>query len=301
MPEDQGVNGDAWNDQAAVLLRKFNWIQIGDANIDVTNVQGKKHGLDRMFKYSDGRRGGKDEGVIIEAKRYKTTSFQKDYLQSWIKILDKKINNLKYSEDFQTTYPDFSSITLRIGIIAIWFSDCEEYIRYKSIFKDSFTKIKLPQSKVASSNRIYVLENDQILKLASLATSIDDYNNKHKTELLFYYPTSDKYDNPVSRTNILTVENIFSQFILAECVSEGVENKVVFYFGELTISCFKRLKSALQGYLYIDEDKPLILYLYERSDEYRKIEPEVTKLFSNINFKTVQMNKFSDLPGFLND
>jgi len=97
MAEDQGVNGDLWNDQATKLLEAFKWETIGDSNVDLINDIGEKHGVDRLAIYKESHKSDSNEFVVVEAKRYKTTSFKHDSLDIWVKTLDNKITNLKNS------------------------------------------------------------------------------------------------------------------------------------------------------------------------------------------------------------
>ncbi|MDB5287330.1 MAG: hypothetical protein JWR05_2279 [Mucilaginibacter sp.] len=297
MAEDQGVNGDLWNDQANNLITKFNWESIGDSNIDLPNDNGSVSGVDRLYKYIDSLKTNTLEGVIVEAKRYKTDSFTSGSLQSWIVTLDKKLNNLKNSSELQEKFPDFSNMPLRTGIIMIWFHNVHDYYLYKSTFKKYALNVKLNRKNL-SSNKIYVFENDGILKLASLYISIKELNDKINNRLRFYYPSVDL--NPAKRSEVLNINYMISKFILADFIdNDGVENKVVFYFGGLNIESFQRLKHALISYSYIDNDKPLIIYTYMRDDEeFRKVKIEVIKLFKE-HIELREMELLINLPTFM--
>jgi hypothetical protein len=299
MAEDQGVNGDIWNEEAGALLKLFNWESVGDSNIDIENVEGGKHGIDKMFQYRDSRRGTLKQGVFVEAKRYKTTSFTHAEFQKWLYALDKKIGNLRNAEDLHETYPDISNAILRNGLIVIWFSDIENYGAFRQKFCDSLQKLKTPASTKKESNKIFIWENDQILRLASVIDTIEKYEYKNKRELFLYYPSSERFKNAGERSKVLTLDYIMSRFIFAESVDKGVEYKIVFYFGPLKIEYFKTLKEALLQNDYLVQHKPLLLCLYERDENFRKIKPDVEKLFNGINFEMKDMNRFSDLPEFM--
>ena len=301
MPEDQAVNGDQWNDEAAVLLNKFEWNQIGDSNMDIVDEDGTKRGIDRLFQFNDVRKGNSLTGVFLEAKRYDTNNLQKSALELWIKLLDKKLNKVRNSEDFHDTYPLFGDASLRTGLIVIWFHDIDAYPAFKNKFYEYLENVKISaHGRGDGSNKIYVLHNEEILRLASLAHLIDSFEKENKRALNFYYPSSDRYNKPADRSKVLSLDYMFSKFILAESTTEsGIEHKIVFYFGSLTVNAFRRLKSALQSFGYLDKIKPLTIYTYQRNSEFRKVKTIVENEFSEIQFKLEEMEIFSDLPKFL--
>ncbi len=302
MPEDQGVNGDAWNNEASKLLSLFNWKQIGDANVDVVNSEGKKQGIDRMYKYSDIRKSKSlDQAVFVEAKCYKTTSFKISQLKDWILTLSNKISKSKKSEKFLKTYPDFENCSIKSGLIVLWFSDTEEYHSIRSKLKSDMRNLIIPSGKLEDNQtRIFILDNYDILRLASLAETVEQYKLKNKTEIRYYYPSIDYFvESAASSSDILTLEYMFSQFVLASAKCEGRETYIVFYFGDLSTQSFRRLRSALQKHGYIHIEKPLRIYKYNRDDEFRKIKPDIDAVFSDIDFKLHDMIKFADLPPFM--
>lgn len=301
MPEDQGVNGNFWNDEAAVLLTKLNWKQIGDSNMDIVDEDYIKRGIDRLFQFNDVRKGNALTGVFLEAKRYATTSFQKASLELWIKTLDKKLNKVRNSEGFHETYPLFGNASLRTGLIVIWFHDLEAYPAFKSNLYDYLTSVKLSgYGRNDGSNKIYILHNEDILRIASIINTIETFETVSKREVNFFYPSSDRYNKPADRSKVLSLDYMFSKFILAESLTqEGIEHKIVFYFGALSVNSFRRLKNALQSFGYIDKKKPLTIYSYQRNDSFRKVKQLVEQEFEEIIFKLEEMEIFYDLPKFL--
>jgi len=294
MAEDQG---DIWNDQAINLLTKFQWVTLGDSNVDLPNDDGSKSGVDQLFTYTESLRNPHTEGVIVEAKRYKTTSFSPSALQGWITTLDKKLNNLRTSEELQGKFPVIADIPLRTGVIVLWFHDAIAYQSYKAEVKSFMANIKLGR-KSQSSNKIYVLENDAILKLASLHLSIKELNSQIGDKFKFYYPSVDLH--PAKRSTTLNLNYMMSQFILGDFIDQNsVENRVVFYFGGLNIEDFQRLRHALVSYGYSDSDKPLIIYTYMRDDnEFRKVKTEIPKLFKE-QLELREMELLIHLPTFM--
>ncbi|MDT3401221.1 hypothetical protein [Mucilaginibacter terrae] len=297
MAEDQGVNGDYWNDQATALLTQFNWQKLGDSNIDLPNEEKGKSGVDSLFTYVDSLRKPFTEAVIVEAKRYKTDSFTSSSLQTWITILDRKLTNLKNSEELQEKFPVLKDIPLRTGLIVIWFHNFKEYHNFRSTFETYLAGVKVSR-KNQSSNKIYVLENDAILRLASLHMSIKELDTESGGKFQFYYPSVDLH--PAKRSRTLNLNYMLSKFILGDFADKnGTENKVVFYFGSLNIESFQRLKHALVTFSYLDDDKPLIIYTYLRDDEeFRKVRPDVIKLFKD-HLELREMEILGDLPKFM--
>lgn len=297
MPEDQSYNGDVWNDQAATLLTKFNWIPLGDSNVDLPNDEGKKSGVDRLFTYIDSLRVETTEAVLVEAKRYKSTNFSASSLQTWIRTVDNKLNTLKSSGDLQEKLPVLADVRFRTGVIVVWFHDVDEFYKFRETLTSYKANVKLTR-KAQPSNKIYVLDNEIILRLASMYEQIEQLNSKFDNRFRFYYPSVDLH--PVKRSSVLNLNYMVSKFILGDFSDEnGVENRVVFYFGNLALEDFQRLKHALVSFSYIDDDKPLILYTYQRDDEeFRKIKGELPSLFkTKIDLK--EMELYIHLPTFM--
>jgi hypothetical protein len=306
MPEDQGVNGDMWTEEATRLLLKLGWTKVGDSNVDVKNEEEKKNGLDAMFIYKDPKRNTNiSEGIVLEAKRYLTTSLNISALHEFIITLDKKLTKIKNSGNFQSTFPRIGSAAIQNGLIVLWISDLENFSAFEKIFKEKFPSIKLPfKSNTATPNHIFVLLNSDILRLCSLIDMIEKLNAANKkSPIKFYYPSSDYFNNAVARSETLTIDYIFSKFILAESIIRRTENKFIFYFGELSIQAFERLKSFLLENSFIEKKSPLTIYTYFRNEEFRKIKPDVITLFKKlcITTKIEEMTLYSDLPPFLKE
>lgn len=196
--EEQGVLGTIWNKEATRLLSLFGWNTIGDYDRDVQGKDDKQYGIDALITFKTPLKNNK-QIAILEAKRYETKNFNKSLLQGWIERLDKKLIELRNSENFQERFPDLSECsTLDVGIIAIWFHDTRNYYDFHSKF-------------------------------------------------------------------------IFSDIVLAEARKDKitVEN-IVFYFGKLEIPCFRQLKSLLTFCSFLDTHKPLLLYIYQEDNEFRK-------------------------------
>jgi len=301
MAEDQGVNGDRWNNELTKLLESLGWTTLGDSNMDLPNEREKEHGVDRVFTYLNSFRHGRSEAVIVEAKNYLTTSYKADNIDTWIKTLDNKISNLKNSGSLYEMFPVLETMPFRSGVIAIWFSNVEVYPAFKKDkFLPSLRNVKMNR-KMGDSNLIYVLENDAIMKLASLSMAVSEINRDKLTaeQFQFFYPADNAQ---AARSSTELALNYFTaKFILGEYIdTNSVENKVVFYMGKLDIPSFERLRQALYNVGYLHQKKPLKIYTYEREDSFfRKIEPEIPKLFDEQPVEMREMEAINKIPTFM--
>lgn len=304
MAEDQGVNGAIWNDQMAKLLTRFGWEQVGDSEIDVPTEDDKDRGIDRVFKYLDSRRNAKSERTVYcEAKRYKITNISQSRLDDWIATLNTKLTKTRNSPEFIETYPSLDGTDISSGIITIWFhGSSADYEKFRARFLEMLEAAKLPNAmRSQSPNNIYVIDNYDVLRLASLSVAIEEFERDKATEVKFHYPHSDNFDNPVSRNRVLSLDYMFSKVVLAEALVSGKTELLVFYFGTLSVNAFKRLRSLLGDVGFIDQDKPLTIYRYAEDDDFRKIEPEIRKLFEKIELRLAEMEYFSRLPTFMRE
>lgn len=307
MAEDQGVNGTIWNKEATKLLSYFGWTTIGDYDMDVEGQDEKIYGLDTIIKYSTPLKTN-EQSVILEAKRYETKNFNKSSLQSWIDRLDKKLLELRNSENFMDKFPELQECSVMdTGIIAIWFHDIQNYANFHSKFIDILKEIKTSnRPRKVGMNKIFVIDNSIMLKLCSLNAAIDSYKkenryeeDKHKID--FYYPSNLIEEAPITRQKTLTIEYIFSKVILAEANKDGAKENLVFYFGELKTVAFRLLRSLLAKYSFLEEEKPLTLFIYRENDEFRKIEPDIKRIFEDVSFKIKSMDNPYDLPSSIKD
>jgi len=311
MPEDQGVNGGRWTDEASRLFKKAGWEKIADSNIDVPGVDGHQHGIDALFCYEDGFNPKMKQGVFLEAKRYSVNSFQKKKLNDWVHKLDEKIRKLRASQEFLETYPHITDVKLVNGVLAIWFHDLNLHPEFKDKFIQYLIDVDTPKGRGSKfiNLRLFVIDNEKILRLASLLHTVEQWNkDKGENSLKFYYPSSARFGSPVQETSTLNLEYIFSQFVLAKAKTSKGNNEfevtdVVFYFGRLDVNSFVRLREALLAYDMINQQNSLIIYKYIRqADEFRKIQPDVIKLFEDKYPKNVaikDMETFNDLPTWM--
>ena len=239
--EDQHYNGDIWNREAFALLKMFGWQRIGDYDMDLQGDDGKKMGIDTVVKFNTPLKA-KPQLAILEAKRYQTTSFNKNLLQEWIEKLDKKLLKLRNSAPFVEKFPEVGNCTAAdTGIIAIWFSDTDNYKSFQSKFTDALRQVSIStRDRRAGSNKLYVIDNTRFMRLFALQTAIKEIPDNFS----FLYPTRFIDDEPVTRQQALTIEYIFSDIIFAETKNQGRTTSHIFYFGQLNLDSFRFLKEA---------------------------------------------------------
>jgi hypothetical protein len=298
MAEDQGVNGTIWNKEATALFSLFGWETIGDHDMDVVGEDEKDYGLDSVIKFTTPLKAN-PQSVILEAKRYKTENFNVTKLQSWIDRLDKKLVELRNSDKFIKQFPILQECSsLDIGIIAIWFHDIENYSQFHPKFIDMLQKVKTSnKTRKTGYNRIFVIDNSIILKLCSLYNAIKERQADNSCEMNFYYPPILIDEAPIFRSKTLIIEYVISKIILAE--TKDKKESLVFYFGELETDYFKQLRSLLSKCSFMDKEKAIKLFIYKSHDDFRKIEPDVKKLFSDVTFEIKSMDNLHDLPAYL--
>ena len=309
MPEDQGVNGDRWTKQAAELLRRLGWEKVADSNIDIEGNDGLLHGIDALFKYEDGARLT-TEGVFLEAKNYATTSFNKAKIQDWVTKLDEKIDSLSKSSEFYKDFPAMAETKSRNGLLILWFSDVKKFEDFKPKLEQAMASVVVPRARTSRKpNRLFVLANNDILRLSALVNAVEDWNSKAKgdeNKLRFVYPSN--FKNPVQQRNTLNLEYMYSKFVLARAednISGMIkQSDIVFYFGKHNMDSYKRLRDGLLSMRMIAQNHHFFIYQYNRDKDFRKIQPDVEKLFReqgypDVDFKS--MDQLADLPSWMAD
>lgn len=315
MPEDQGINGDRWTEEASRLLRRLGWEKIADSNIDIEGSDGYMHGIDALFKYVDGFQENVTQGVFLEAKRYSTSSFNGAKLRDWVKHFDEKIQELRMSEPFHRKYPAIQETKPNNGLLVLWFHDLANFGSFIPRFKEALLSVQVPVKRGGSrlGNRLFVLENRGILRLASLIEAVERWNRDARqaegvdTGLKFFYPSSFAQSSPTQEIAVVGLEFAYSKFILARAQQfDGTSIRtvaIVFNFGSLDIDSFKRLKQALLLSNMLHGANDLYIYNYQRDDEFRKIEPDVRNLIKvgTANLYIKPMEIFADLPSWIKE
>lgn len=301
--EDQPYNGDVWNHEIVRLFEKFGWSRIGDYDMDVVGSDDKKMGIDTIVSFDTSLKS-KPQLAILEAKRYKTASFSKFLLQDWLSRLDNKLLKLRNSDKFYDTFPVAGNCTIPdTGIIAIWFSDVENYAQFHSKFQECLCQVSISnRMRKAGMNKIYILDNYRFMRLFALQTAINSIDNNK--DLQFAYSPCYNDNEPFDKRKCLTIECMFSDVIFAEMqiMKNGIQKALsyIFYFGDLNYNSFKVLRSAFSRTAGWDKEKDIVLYVYDADDEFRKIENDIKKgVFSSLNVTIKRMVRNINIPEFL--
>ena len=301
--EDQHYNGDEWNKQIVTLLKLFGWVHIGDYDMDVKGSEGERMGIDGIMQF-DTPLKNRPQIVVVESKRYATTSFNKTLLQDWIIRLDKKLLSLRNSSPFFDTFPVAQECTITdTGIIAIWFHDTDKYKKFIPEFKDILSQISIPtRTRKAGFNKIWVLDNMRLMKLFALQTAIRELS--HRDSFRFVYSPRFCEDKPTERQKVLTIEYLFSDVVFAEqeIKGEGTRKELsyIFYFGDLNYNSFRMVKAAYSKTVNWDKSKEIILYVYNTDEEFRKIEPDIKEnIFSEFNITIKKMQCNNNIPEYI--
>lgn len=299
--EDQHYNGDIWNHEAFALLKKFGWRRIGDYDMDVLGSDGKKMGIDTIVEFETPLKA-KPQLAILEAKCYKTTSFNKSLLQEWIEKLDKKLLKLRNSASFVEKFPDVENCTIAdVGIIAIWFSDTDNYNSFQPRFIEALKQVSVStRDRRAGSSKIFVIDNTRFMRLFALHTAINDHKDFTFEKFNFVYPARYIGNEPVARSKTLTIEYIFSDIIFAETKDNGKNFSHIFYFGQQNLPSFRLVRDAYSKTPLWDKDVGIYLYVYDADGDFRKIENEIKEnVFNGFTITIKKMARNNNIPDFL--
>lgn len=297
--EDQHYNGDIWNKEVYALLSLFGWSKIGDYDMDVQGEDSSKMGIDTIVSFETPLKT-RPQLAILEAKRYCTTSFNKSCLQDWINRLDSKLLKLRNSSEFKQRFPSVENCTIAdTGIIAIWFSDTDNYKSFHNKFIEAMRQISMSsRQRKAGINKIYVLDNTIFMKLFALQDAIRELGNE--TKLSFLYASRFINGEPISRNRVLTIEYIYSDIIFAES-GKGDEHKAfIFYFGQLNYHSFELVYNAYSNTSLYDKDIPIFLYVYNKDNEFRKLEPDIKeRIFDGFTITIKYMVSNNNIPSYI--
>ena len=263
MAESQGKLGDSWNDCAGRLLKHLGWHLIGDSNIDLKGSDSKEYGVDSILKYTVAGKSMK-QVAILESKRYAKASLQSGTLQKWLERLKDKLNALRNSKDmlaeFSTEMED--CLPVNLGVIMVWIHDADESYLNGTFQKFLENAIITTGAKADGYSRIMVLDNRRIVRLCSMAEALNKYDSYS-----FVYPAG-IVDNEIQVLNqVLSVEYMMSDIIIAKGVKNKKEKSLVFYYGKMTESSVSVLMDCLNVYQRAESATPLVIYYYDSNDD----------------------------------
>lgn len=300
MAEDQGVNGDIWNDCAVHLMELLGWSHIGDKNMDLPGIDSKSHGIDALMRYETPQMAI-PQSCLLESKRYAVESLNNTTVRNWIEALRKKIELFAHSEELNEEFPPLKDCcSINLGLIMCWVHNAPN----ETYFEDTFSKylsasIFNTAATKHTFKRIMVFSNSRILRLCAIAAKMKEAANAYK----FVYPSQLTGGQPMVKSSILSIEYACSDIILAERFIQNEFCKVVFFLGKLSITSLKSLKDSLTFYNFIEHGKKLLIFYYGSHVENRKTIAEAANIFNGIELeiKPLQKLDFTTEPSILID
>ena len=290
MAENQGVLGDMWNDCAVSLIKQLHWEHIGDKNFDMKGTDEKSHGIDAIACYKSPSLHTL-QSCLIESKRYAESNIKISTIKDWIDTLRKKIEIVYYADDLQTEFPTLQDCcNINLGIIMCWVHDApnEEYFVNKFNKMVESVIINTPP-KANSTKRIMVLANPQILRLCSMLETVRKYS-----DFKFIYPSQLIKNKPLVKTDVLSIEYMMSNIIVAEGVyNNSTKELIVYYFGNMNVDSFRIIYEALTLYNLVENEMVVSFYYYESNDRTREILPELKKIFKDVKIYPKQLNRLN--------
>lgn len=279
--------GNKWNDTVNALLEALGWKHIGDKDMDLPGTDDKDHGIDALLIYDNPGKTVR-QTVLVESKHYAKGSLSPSKLKEWIELLRRKQNQLRASSDLQKEFPVLAECSeTNLGVIMCWVHDAdEEYL--SGTFQNYLENAIIPSApRTGLYSRIMVLDNRRIVRLVSMLQVL----GKAKS-FCFVYPAGINDNIQTERSEVLTVEYMMSNIIIAECQGTKEKNTTVFYFGEMEVPAVETLLSFLSKYQRLDKDRSVKIYYYENDED----TDNVTKHFKGkdyTNIKFVRMQQLS--------
>lgn len=299
MAENQGVNGDMWNDKALKLLEMLGWDHIGDTNMDIPGSDGKEYGVDALLSAFSPRMNIL-QSCVLESKRYSVDSLKNGVIQKWVNRLRQKLDAFYQSPKLVEEFPSLEECCpLNLGIIMCWVHDApdEDYFNNSfEIFLNNTIINTAPSHNVFK--RVFVLTNPRILRLCAVAEKIKGSSFNYK----FIYPSQLLGGVPVVKSSVLSIEYMTSDFILAERTKKGESDLVVFFLGKLSSTGFKCLYEALIMFNLLEQEKKTVIYYYGSEADNRIALAEGKRRFKDVTaeFKALTMFNFNTEPALLN-
>lgn len=300
MAENQGVNGDIWNDKALQLLQLLGWDHLGDTNMDLPGDDGKEYGVDALITAHTPRMKVL-QCAVLESKRYSIGSLKQGTLQKWVNRLRQKLDAFYQSQKLTEDFPSLEECCpMNLGIIMCWVHDAPNEEYFDKTFESFLSNTVINTAATHGSfKRIYVLSNPRILRLCAVAEKIQASKYFYR----FIYPSQLLGDRPLVKSKVLTIEYAMSDFILAERTIKEESQLVVFFLGNLSSLGFKCLYEALIMYNLLEQGKKTIIYYYGSDTVNRIALAEGRRRFKEIDseFRALNMFNFNTEPALLNN
>lgn len=245
MGEDQPKQGERWTEHAVALLKRLGWQLSGVTQKDFECIKHSKdtHGLDAFMTYYDPFQNRK-VGIILETKNYKWENVTRANVQKWVDEVRERIECAPENSDFKKKF-NFDDSFVDTGLLMIWSKD--------EFHRQQFDKY-LQELKIARKHRtlrIYVLHNDDILKLYSLSNLLEKISlavsAQGKFEII--YP-SFKNNDPKRISGFVILEYFKDPFFFARIIEQKTEGN--FSFPKVTTAVFYFDKPSLESLNYMN-------------------------------------------------
>ena len=228
-------------------------------------------------------------------------------------FLPEKILSLSKSRDFFEKFSEMANVKIRNGLLVLWFHDTDNYRSFRPKLNKAMISVTAPRARTKQKNRLFILDNYDILRLASVVNVLDSWNLKNNPQgdptrkVKFYYPTI--IENPIKELEVLSLELIYSKLVICSAFEriDGTNKPVylIFYFGQHTTESYEKIRETLLSCRILKMNTKIYLYYYQRDDSFlRKIEPEIMKIFEKEEypkFEMRSMNVEQELPPWIVD
>lgn len=247
MGEQSKELGEIFENYSKSLFEKFNWNILGNG-IEIkctrrsSHKQKNTHGIDLLTGYYNPFTS-KNEAVIIECKNRKWEKFVPSEVNAWLEELR---NNIECASNSAEVVNYLNNHTL-IGGILLYNSSDGEYDAEKA--KRTISNIKIPNKRFPYI--LYLADTRKLSKWDAFSKEIVRLR-KIDPNFSIIYPSI--CGSEWSRTNIVTPNYLFSDFIIGSYLGEPnnphiheniIEKKVIFYFDAINTSSLIYLKSMI--------------------------------------------------------
>ena len=256
--------GDLGEDFAENFLNLLGWEQLGDWGKDIaccftdkhkSNKPGK-HGLDGVYRYKDPYTL-QHKVMIIEAKALSwgigsgtdrkprpVSSIEKE-LKKFVEALQAKVVCASRSKEFRDTYGVTSDSEI-CGLICYYVHD--GYFNTE-VMNDVLMQVSVKRDLF--DTKVFLMMNDKIQRVSSIVShlKLTSYgNNIPKDNFAFCNFNFEDRNASVSWSPVITLEHIFSNFLVSIISHENFSRHNIFYSGTLDNEGVKRFLGALDRF-----------------------------------------------------
>lgn len=248
--------GDLGEDLSERFIKKFGWslltenvdFDCGDTNhkTDKGN-ENKTHGIDFAYSYKDPYKN-RTQVVLVDSKALKnyasTTLGSK--LSDYVEVLSGKIICSGFVPKFKEITGIGSDGYDVVGLIVFFIHD-------EMFSKKSFLEMTAKSNPSdTDQTKIFVLSNNHINLIGTMVEDLERECLEKKVDkdsFQFLYPDKELVNAERSWSSVLTLEMMFSRYIIAKVGNDTLGHKyIIYYFGSYADTAIKKLCSALARY-----------------------------------------------------